>query len=728
MKRTRFVLGFMLTLPLNLHAQEQASSENPPQMFLISPEEYNLNDFNTENGADIKKPHLSVEETKQLSSTFKGIFSSLYVNNDYIAEKPKLQQDLDLLTNTNLYENRKNFMMTSVKFFQELNDLHTGLNLGYPYNCFISGFPLKTKRIYDPISKNYKFVISEKGDLDAILNAIKNENFADEKSKEFYQALSQKFNLSDIQSQFKLINVGDEIISMTTPGIRSNNPDEQNEYNNIAKFNIDFSNNNSIVNMLSPFTRTHWSNEGTTLSRASDLVFSRFGGTMQIPGSSNIPNHFILETNNGFYTFPWFTFVTHDLLNDSNNMCVNMINQKNPNVFVTGGTSDYPTETFLNAVKPSQELEGLEANSETIHHELISYQNKTFAYIQVKEFLPSKMIDPNYKRARLQILQSVAEVKAFVTENKNKISGIIFDIRNNPGGYGSYASALGKLFKTKFNYEDFLFYPLSTPSNIEMYHNLYHNLDNIVTDLEPKDRNQIDSIFKSIFQEFQSPPNYVALNAPSHQLAILDHNFDSDPNDSLDLILKAINNDPSLSAFKNLFNPSDAIYDGDAKHVAVLINGSSFSSSDIFTAIFKNYGIAKIYGEDTEASGGGGANVIFYNQFNNDQSQTGIIPLFQGNELVPGKTAPALPNDMFLSFAWNRVIGMKCFSANDDCKDPENPSDFIEKYYFDHVGLPDVNGVPVDVVLHKTIEDINQNRIENQPIFIDIMKDLSLTN
>ena len=368
----------------------------------------------------------------------------------------------------------------------------------------------------------------------------------------------------------------------------------------------------------------------------------------------------------------------------------------------------------------------------TVSEHLISHNNKQFAYIKIKEFLPGRIIDPDYKNARKQILDSIASVKNFIAQNKDKIHGVIFDIRDNPGGYGSYAAGLGKLFKTKSPYEDFLLYPIASEANKEMYKNLKEKIPQIIPNLSSGDGKIIDNIFRDIAKDFTLEKE-VSLKSLSlnNKLEVLDKNFDSDPNDSLQVILDSIYGVPSLglspnselTQYESLFQTQDQFYDGDAKHVAVLINGNSFSSSDIFTSIFKNYEIAKIYGEDTQASGGGGANVIFYNQFQSQGGQTNIIPKFNANGLVSGVTAPPMPNDMLLSFAWNRVIGMKCLSHS-DCLNPESPDDFVEKYYFEPLDKRDINGVPVDVVLNKSKEDVLESELQNQPIFIKIMDDL----
>ena len=85
------------------------------------------------------------------------------------------------------------------------------------------------------------------------------------------------------------------------------------------------------------------------------------------------------------------------------------------------------------------------------------------------------------------------------------------------------------------------------------------------------------------------------------------------------------------------------------KPIAVLTNSNCYSSCDDFTALFKDYKIARIFGE-TRHTGGGGANLIEWKDF--------LIPVViddigTKSPLIPdGKP---LPKGSEIRFAWNKV-------------------------------------------------------------------------
>lgn len=293
-----------------------------------------------------------------------------------------------------------------------------------------------------------------------------------------------------------------------------------------------------------------------------------------------------------------------------------------------------------------------------------------------------------------------------------------------PGGYGSYASLLGMLFTTASQYKDFKIYPLQSEANASLYKNLQSHLANIAPGLTDFDQKAVQFTLMNAWNRLSSIINDKSQTYVT-ALAKLDDDFDSDLNDSASNIINAMQYDNSLSDYAHMFDSSP--FPQGNKPMVVLINGNTFSSGDIFSAIFKDNNLAKIYGEDTYATGAGGANVIFYNQFQFAQ-ETSIVPLFNENGLVADKTAPKLPNDMLLSFAWNRVIRPNC-TQNSDCDHPEQQDDFIEKYYVNNPqnnlqNNVDVNGIPVDTYLPRTLEDITESDVQKQPLFIKIMQEL----
>ena len=84
------------------------------------------------------------------------------------------------------------------------------------------------------------------------------------------------------------------------------------------------------------------------------------------------------------------------------------------------------------------------------------------------------------------------------------------------------------------------------------------------------------------------------------------------------------------------------------KPVAVLVNARCFSSCDIFAANMKDNGVALVFGED-ESTGGGGANVVGYNNFLNEK----------GSETFPRMPFSNLPSAQDITVAWRQVSRVK---------------------------------------------------------------------
>lgn len=734
------------------------------KMYLISPKKYNLEEMN-QAVTGKTGPHLSDDDVANLSRTIPGILSQVYANQDYISITPQLKQRVEKLKNLNNYRkdgvvNRKEFMMDAVEIFDELSDLHTGFSYGFPYNCFLSGFPLKIKRIANPNAvkdhQKYRYVISEKGDLDSILQAIQNKQFADNDSASFYSNI----DLEQLKKQFAEINVGDEVTAIKGLAVQKNNEYTKAAEDTTAHFytkDDHFLNDpQDPITQLSALTRTHRENTGSTLARASDLIFSRFGGYMPIPGSGNLPVEFQLTLRqngeNKVVTFPYFTTVANDPMIDSKGQCASLVqttSDSQPANIYNGGMT-YPNEVFEDSIpssKPKAEIAN-DKEGQSISTHVIQYHGKPFAYIKIKSFLPSGEMDADYKHTRHLILESVYQIQQFVLKNDSKIHGVVFDVRDNPGGYGSYATLLAKLFASSSfegvpdDVRDIVIYPLNTKANQEIYSNLRADENKLILDPIPTDKSwALDIIDNAIEKVDGSTDTVKAREHFKQKFSVLDKNFDSDPNDSSEFIFQGLENlknhpdqpdlydGKNLSKYVHMFDTSlKSPATGKPFPLAVLVNGKTFSSGDLFTAAFQDYKIGHTYGEDTNTTGGGGANVIFYNNF-----QTGLngplntIPNFDADGNPEASTyAPVLPNDIFLSFGWNRVIRASCVVTDDNCDAPDKDRNFIERYYKDFFGKRViVNGVRVDHRIESTLADIrNPQNVEKQPFVQHVLNDL----
>ena len=754
-----FCVGFLLTQSLVVQSAEE------PKMYLISPTKYNLEDLNGNANSSLQS-QFTDRDVSNLSKTLYGVMTQVYANQDFISINPQIQKNLNRLKNIENYRkngvlNRKEFMMDAMNIFNELSDLHTGLSYGFPYNCFMSGFPLKIKRILNPNSKKdhqkYVFVVSEKGNLDAILGAIQNNQFTDYDSASFYENL----NLANIKKQFDEIQVGDVVTSIQGLAVQRNDEYDKLQDNSVSTFytkdNDFLSDKQNPITQLSYFTRTHRVNTGATLARASDLIFSRYGGLMPIPGSGNLPVEFKLSVlKNGVtksFTLPYFTTIAANPMMDTKGQCASFIQAP----FATSGTppqiflkaQSYPSETFEDSVPVGGASSVNAEEASSISTKMIQYQGQPFAYIKIKSFLPSGEIDADYKKTRRLILESIFQIKQFVLDNSTQIHGIVFDVRDNPGGYGSYPMLLAKIFKgtdgnlTANDFHDFKIYPLNTEANQYIYRNLRNSEDVLLPNALPSDKTWVDSILQNVTAqlnyETDTPENRANF---TQKFSVLDHNFDSDPNDSFDFIEGGIQNLKDHPESSNLYDSENLekyahLFDAGIVSpktkksfpLAVLVNGKTFSSGDIFTSAFKDYKIGKIYGQDTQTTGGGGANVIFYNSFQmGNDGPLNMVPAFDNNgNPIATQFAPVLPNDMFLSFGWNRVIRTSCFLSDNDCANPTKDENFIERYYKDDAGKSHVvSGVTVRETVESTLSDIiYADDVEKQPFVQKVLKDLA---
>ena len=179
-----------------------------------------------------------------------------------------------------------------------------------------------------------------------------------------------------------------------------------------------------------------------------------------------------------------------------------------------------------------------------LKYSIVKNEFGDFGYIRLESFVPEKLTDE----------ELVLEVKKILLTNLAKTDGLIFDLRNNGGGWINIAESLVQLFSPK---------------------------------------NTI-------------PLNFRLKNSPANRHFM----YETRPDDAFSIELKAAEEIGAAYTKPIPLNPAnelDLVGQYYFKPVALLTNANCYSSCDMFSASMQDHEAAIIFGEDS-TTGAGGAN------------------------------------------------------------------------------------------------------------------------
>lgn len=171
-----------------------------------------------------------------------------------------------------------------------------------------------------------------------------------------------------------------------------------------------------------------------------------------------------------------------------------------------------------------------------------------FGYIRLASFVPDNGVD-----------FAVQEIRRIIYDEFDGTKGMIFDVRNNGGGFGQLSDELPQLFgrNDAVTAQDRL---INTEENVRLFN---------------------ESVFGPAFPEGLEALNEVAGTDATHTKVF--SLFDA----------------PGVNTFGQIYNGP----------VAVLANSNSYSASDYFSCHMQDSGIGFVFGEEPR-TGAGGANVF----------------------------------------------------------------------------------------------------------------------
>lgn len=218
-------------------------------------------------------------------------------------------------------------------------------------------------------------------------------------------------------------------------------------------------------------------------------------------------------------------------------------------------------------LKPQSLYPDNPSNEPTLKWGIITNRYGTFGYLKLESFVPVNGVD-----------FVVDEIIRIIQEEFHSTRGLIFDVRNNGGGYINLADILSQLF-------------MSNNANVIKARLLNTDLNRYIFN-------------NSLFGPFSKPEWTEVINAAEGTGKIY--------------------TDVAPFTYESEANGIGQVY---FKPVAVLTNARSYSATDIFSCAMQDNKAALIYGEDPR-TGAGGANVITHSLFKllvNDPFET--LPL-----------------------------------------------------------------------------------------------------
>ena len=206
-----------------------------------------------------------------------------------------------------------------------------------------------------------------------------------------------------------------------------------------------------------------------------------------------------------------------------------------------------------NGLMPKSTFPNNASNERVLTWGVIENRRGKFGYLNLSSFVPDSGVDA-----------TIEEIRRLIFEEFGDTRGLIFDVRNNGGGFLDLADKLPQLFGRgdAVNAQGRL---LNTDTTLEIFNN---------------------SLFGAVFPELATALNEVAGTDATHSGLV------------------PFNSAESVNALGQLYNGP----------VAVLANGNSYSASDFFTCQMQDSGAAFVFGEEPR-TGAGGATVREHSQY-----------------------------------------------------------------------------------------------------------------
>ena len=594
----------------------------------VSQQETNFN-----NEYKWRLPELTFYEKKKFMNSVNIVFRDIYVN--------RMQKIKDLNYDPLVDAKSLDARMTSVDLLKKIKmittkirDAHTKFIYPFPAQCFNAYFPLNVKLAY------------EKTEGSSTRNLVISKIYT--KTELAHLGISLLPN--DINN-YQNIQLGDQIISITNLGLEG-----------ITKTEI------SSENALSELGKaTFGANKDSFYSVASFYLFRRDGGTFELPKGNLILK--IKHLNNGkisHYTFPWI------YLNSQNPLC------SEENIKSLEKMESRKTFTNKNSIL-NNFITDLNEN-ENIFTKIVLRNEKKIAIIKIKSFFPegvNKNIE-NDSTAFDKVEEEVMLIRQFITEKKDQIEGIIFDVRDNGGGIRRYPQMLANIFTHQYIAPPLL-QTLVSPLNKD----IFYYLGNHPYFSRAKTKYPIDKfLLRTALDIDQLLHDKTKIREIYRRELLLTQTRRFD---GLEEKTYPPYNIKSDSLFKDIFT---------TKPIAVLTNSNCFSTCEIFVATFKDKKIARIFSE-TKHTGGAGSIDIGWNELttpvdiNNDEIQNQIVP-----------NGSPLPMGSDFRFSLSKIL---------------RESSTSEEKYIEGIGV-----LP-DYVYKPTVEDIKNN---DNIIFGKIMDDI----
>jgi C-terminal processing protease CtpA/Prc len=206
-----------------------------------------------------------------------------------------------------------------------------------------------------------------------------------------------------------------------------------------------------------------------------------------------------------------------------------------------------------NGLIPESMFPNNASNERVLTWGVIENRRGKFGYLNLSSFVPDSGVDA-----------TIEEIRRLIFEEFGETRGLIFDVRNNGGGFVNLADKLPQLF-TRGDAVNGQARVLNTDTTLEIFNN---------------------SPFGIVFPELATALNDVAGTDATHSGLV--------PFNSSEEV-----------------NTLGQIYNGP---VAVLANGNSYSASDLFTCQMQDSGAAFMFGEEPR-TGAGGATVREHSQY-----------------------------------------------------------------------------------------------------------------
>jgi C-terminal processing protease CtpA/Prc len=445
---------------------------------------------------DIALPTYSVDEKKIVLDQAYLVMSEIFVHREL--KMTNFGSEIDPLPMVKSLQGKvdslsdKDFHNELTNIFSKQNDLHTSYSYPKPYSCYMSYLPF-----------SFKEIIKRDGQKSIAVNKIVD-------TKE----------VIDLVPDLK-VQIGDILIS----------------YNGIAAYEA----------AQSWATRSRGANPPATHRRSINLLAFTNQKTQFLPEKDLVDLVFLNRQGKTYsVSIPWISRA------DTKCLTPEVEIEEIGKIEESMGSDHYQNEfnrIYRFSKKPLRNkmlnVSPLIDTAEPIlKYKIEKNEYGDFGYIRLESFVPEKM----------NINELIQEIKKILFKDFAKTDGLIFDLRNNGGGYIAIAEKLVQLF---------------TPKN-------------------------------------PIPLNFILKNSAANRHVM----YEAEPDDEFTVALRNAEAAGALYTTGLPLHPAneiDLIGQYYFKPVALLTNANCYSSCDMFSALMQDHEAAIIFGEDS-TTGAGGAN------------------------------------------------------------------------------------------------------------------------